>query len=163
MDDIVIRAAEVSDADAIGELWAELVAYHHALDARLPQAAPNGPLLYAKALYDHLNNPETCVLVAEADGRAIGYVLGVVADMTSSFFTHKAAGFIADIYVRTDFQRQGIGRQLVLAIREWFTQQGVNSAEWYVSAKNEPAQAFWRALDGTPLLMRMRSQWPEGN
>lgn len=161
MADVIVRAAHESDADAIGALWSELVAYHHALDAGLPQAAPNGPDHYAQALHDHLNSPVTRVLVAEADGCVVGYVLGVAADMVSSLFMHETAGFIADLYVRPDFQRQGVGRQLVLAIHDWFTRQGVKQAEWYVAVKNESAQAFWRALGGAPLLMRMRSQWPE--
>jgi ribosomal protein S18 acetylase RimI-like enzyme len=156
VDDLVIREAREDDAEAVGALWAELVAYHHALDAALPPAAPEGPARYARAIQDHLRSPTTLVLVAEADGAVVGYALGVVADMISSLFANESTGFFADLYVGPKFQRQGIGRELVSAMAEWFGAQGIAQYEWHVAAHNEPALAFWRAMGGAALIVRMR-------
>jgi ribosomal protein S18 acetylase RimI-like enzyme len=158
--DVVIRPARPEDADAIGALWAALVAHHHALDSALPPAAPDGPARYARAINDHLRSATTQVLVAECDGRIVGYALAVVADMVSSFFAHEATGFIADLFVSPSCRRQGIGRQLVLALADWFAGRGLRQFEWHVAAHNEDAQAFWRSLGGAPVLIRMRAVWP---
>jgi ribosomal protein S18 acetylase RimI-like enzyme len=159
--DILIRRAQEADADAVGALWAGLVAYHHALDPALPATTPDGPRRYAEALRSHLCSDTTCVFVAERNGVVVGYVLGAMTDMISSWFVHAPTGFIADLYVCPEFQRRGVGRRLVAAMREWFQARGVHQAEWYVAVENEGALAFWRALGGTPLQLRMRATWPE--
>jgi ribosomal protein S18 acetylase RimI-like enzyme len=160
MVDVVIRRAAPDDAEAIGQLWSALVAHHHALDPALPTAAAEGPVRYARAIGDHLRSPTTLVLVAECDGRIVGYALGVVADMVSSFFAHEATGFIADLFVSPGCRRQGVGRQLVTALAGWFAERGLRQFEWHVAAHNEEAMAFWRSLGGAPVLIRMRAAWP---
>ena len=160
MVDVVIRPAGRGDAEAIGELWAALVAHHHALDPALPQAAPEGPARYARAVGDHLRNSTTQILVAERDGQVVGYILGVIADMVSSFFAHDATGFIADLYVSPEFRRNGVGRRLVAAMAEWFAGCGLKQFEWHAAAQNSDALAFWQAIGGAPVLVRMRAVWP---
>ncbi|MFN8378660.1 MAG: GNAT family N-acetyltransferase [Anaerolineae bacterium] len=158
--DVVIRPARPDDAEAIGNLWADLVAYHHALDAALPAAAPDGPSRYARAIEDHLRSSTTRVLVAEYDGQVVGYILGVVADMVSSFFTHEATGFIADLFVMPEHRRRSVGRHLVVAMAEWFASCGMRQYEWHAAAHNEEALAFWNSLGGAPVLVRMRATGP---
>lgn len=160
MADVVVRSARPDDAQAIGELWAALVAHHHALDAALPAAAPEGPARYARAIDDHLRSSTTAVLVAECGGQLVGYTIGVVADMMSTFFTHEATGFIADLFVSPDCRRRGIGRRLVMALADWFADRGLVRFEWHAAAQNHDALAFWRALGGAPVLVRMRAEWP---
>ncbi len=155
---VVIRPARDADAEAIGGLWAELVQHHHALDAALPAAATDGPVRYARAIQDHLRGASTLVLVADCDGEVVGYALGVVADMISSLFAHEATGFIADLYVCPNFQRRGVGRRLVSEMATWFAAQGVEHYEWHVAVRNQEALAFWRAMGGEPLMMRMRGE-----
>ena len=158
MVDVVIRRARPGDAEEIGKLWAALVAHHHELDPALPAAAADGPQRYARAVGDHLRSPSTAVWVAELDGRVVGYALGMVADMISSFFAHEPTGFIADLFVSPACRRSGIGRRLVAALMDWFAGRGVQKYEWHVAARNEDAQAFWRALGGAPVLVRMHAE-----
>ncbi len=160
MADVVVRPARPDDAQAIGELWAALVAHHHALDAALPAVAPEGPNRYARAIGDHLRSPTTAVVVADCGGQLVGYTIGVVADMVSTFFVSEATGFIADLFVSPDCRRQGIGRRLVTALADWFATRGLTRFEWHAAARNEDALAFWRALGGAPVLVRMRAEWP---
>jgi GNAT superfamily N-acetyltransferase len=159
--DILIRAAREEDAYAVGTLWAGLVAHHHALDPALPATTPDGPRRYAAALRDHLCGDTTCVFVADHNGVVVGYVLGAMTDMISAWFVHAPTGFIADLYVCPEFQRRGVGRRLVNAMRDWFAACGVYQAEWAVAVENEAALAFWRAMGGAPLQLRMRATWPE--
>ena len=158
--DVVIRQARHEDADGIASLWAALVAYHHALDPALPPARLDGPRHYARAIHDRLESPTTAVWVAEAGEALVGYGVAVVNDAASAFFAFEKAGLISDLYVSPAHRRSGIGRRLVDALTCWFAEQGVHDFEWNVAARNTEAQAFWAAMRGVPVLIRMRATWP---
>jgi ribosomal protein S18 acetylase RimI-like enzyme len=155
--DVNIRPAAASDADAIAGLWQALVDFHHTLDEDLPGAAFNGAQRYARRLVQHLDDPFTRALVAEREGRVIGYVLGMVIDLVPDVFDQEPAGFLADIYVHPDFRRVGIGRALVTAWLDWLRGQRVRYFDWHVAAKNQEALAFWRTMGGRDVMIRMRA------
>ena len=58
--------------------------------------------------------------------------------------------FLYDLAVRTDRQRQGIGRRLVDHLRAAAAAEGINDV--FVPAENEDTHAldFYRAIGGTP-------------
>jgi ribosomal protein S18 acetylase RimI-like enzyme len=153
----MIRLAKQEDADAIARMWEDLVRYHHIMDSDLPDSAPNGGKVYAHRITDRLNDTHTRVLVAEEDGKVVGYVLGVIVDLVPEMFVQEDGGFLADIYVDEAYRGKGIGRALVEALRVWFGECGVRYFEWYVASHNENARAFWRAVGGRDMMIRMRT------
>ena len=153
----MIRLVTPEDAPAIAQLWTSLVAYHQELDSALPGAAPNGAGRYTKRLLQHLDDNNTCALVAEEDGRVVGYILGMIVDLLPDVFAQEPGGFLADIYVDAEYRRQGIGRALVDALVAWFAEMGVNHFDWHVSARNPDALAFWRSIGGRDVMVRMRA------
>lgn len=157
MDKISIRSVTAGDAPAIAKLWESLVAYHQALDSALPGAAPNGAGRYVKRLLQHLDDPYTCALVADDNGRIVGFILGMIVDLLPDIFTQEPGGFLADIYVDATYRRRGVGRALVDALRVWFGQQNVTHFDWHVSAHNPDALAFWRSIGGREVMIRMRA------
>lgn len=160
MVDVVIRPARLEDAEGIAGLWAALVAYHHALDPALPPARLDGPRHYAQAIGDRLHSPTASVWVAETGDVLVGYGVALVTDAASAFFAFERAGLISDLYVSPGHRRSGIGRRLVNAIARWFAECGVYDFEWNVAARNLEAQAFWQAMGGAPVLVRMRTTHP---
>ena len=157
VDEIVIRAANAADADSVGVMWRELVDYHQALDHDLPTAATNGARLYAQLLTQRLDDPYTRAFVAENQGRLVGFVLGMIVDLVPDVFAQEPCGFLADIYVDPAYRRRGIGRKLVKALLEWFKERGVPYFDWHVATLNTEGLAFWRALGGRELMVRMRA------
>lgn len=160
VDEIVIRPAEVADASAIGALWEKLVAYHEALSADLPRAAVGGALLYSRNIRQRLDDPSTQVFVAAKGDSLVGYVLGVCVDIVPEMFDQEPSGFLADIFVEESVRGQGIGQQLVLALVDWFHAAGVRHFEWHVAVHNANGLAFWKALGGRDLMLRMRAEIP---
>lgn len=158
MDEVVIRAAQPGDVDAVARLWQDLVEYHREIDIDLPPAAPQGAKRYARRLLDRIDDPMSRVLVAQVDGAIIGYVLGVVVDLAPEIFMQEASGFLADIYVDAAHRRRGIGRALVADLTAWFAQQGLRYYEWHVAARNEESIAFWHRVGGREVMLRMRGE-----
>jgi ribosomal protein S18 acetylase RimI-like enzyme len=154
---VEIRRALPRDVDRVAALWEKLVAYHHALDSELPAATARGAIYYGRRIIDRIDDPSACVLVA-VDGQAIvGYALGFVVDLLPEMFAQEPSGFLADIYVETAYRRRGIGRALVDQMIAWFAEHDLTYWEWHVAALNDDAVAFWRALGGREVMLRMRA------
>jgi GNAT superfamily N-acetyltransferase len=146
-----------ADAEAIGQMWSELVDYHRELDSNLPVAAENGVRRYAQLLVQRLDDPYTRVFIAEDQGKPVGFVLGMIVDLVPDIFAQEPCGFLADIYVQPDYRRRGIGHGLVNAIVAWFKERGASYFDWQVASLNADGIAFWRALGGRDLMVRMRA------
>ncbi|MCY3797495.1 MAG: GNAT family N-acetyltransferase [Chloroflexi bacterium] len=157
----MIRLAEAADAERIGELWAEMVAYHAELDAQTFRPAETGAELYATGILSRLNDADARVLVVEIKGEVVGFVNGVIANITTEMFKPLRCGLLSDIYLIEGYRRKGIGRQLVERLAFWFRSRGVRGFEWHVSAKNPDALAFWKSIGGETTMLRMRALVPE--
>lgn len=157
MDDFLIRQAGEQDIERIGEMWEKLVTYHQQLDERLPQASERGGELYGLRIIQHLEDTHTRILVAEVDGRLVGYTMGMILDLVPEMFRPQIGGFLADIFVEPDFRRNGIGGALVEALVAWFRSRGVQYMEWYAASQNQAGRAFWEALGGHEIMIRMRT------
>jgi ribosomal protein S18 acetylase RimI-like enzyme len=154
---IVIRRALPRDVDGVAALWEKLVAHHHALDSELPAATPRGAIYYGRRIIDRIDDPSACVLVAADGQKIVGYALGFVVDLVPEMFDQEPSGFLADIYVETTHRRRGIGRALVQRMIAWFAEHNLAYWEWHVAALNEEAVAFWKALGGREVMLRMRA------
>jgi GNAT superfamily N-acetyltransferase len=90
-------------------------------------------------------------------------VLGVVVDLAPELFAQEPSGFLADIYVDADHRRGGVGTALVNGLTDWFRQRNVRFFEWHAAAQNPDGIAFWRALGGRDVMVRMRADIPSVN
>lgn len=158
MAEVVIRAAVASDAVMIGKLWERLVAYHLEIDDDMPRAALNGGEVYARNVRERIDDSHMRVYVAESDGLIVGYALGLIVDRVPEMFAPEAGGFLGDIYVEEGYRSQGIGHNLVAAMRSWFREHGLTYFEWHVTAENEGAMRFWQELGGRYVQIRMRAE-----
>ncbi len=156
----MIRLALETDARRIGELWEEMVDYHAQFDQSTFRAAENGALLYERRMLDRLGDPQSRVLVAEANGEIAAYASAMIADITTEMFLPLRCGLLADIYVSEPYRRRGLGRELVERLCLWFRDQDVSHFEWHVSARNQTAMAFWETIGGQPTILRMRANVP---
>ena len=107
-------------------------------------------------MIERRNDPYKRAFVAEIEREVVGYVLGAVVDLHPDLFQHVESGYIADIYVDPAYRRRGIARMLLDAIRGWLAEQGVQHIEWQVAATNPAGTAFWEAVGGRPVMVRMR-------
>ena len=151
---ITIRPAQPADQEALGRYGAALVRQHHAADARrfiyVDDPAPG----YGRFLVSQIRNPESLVLVAENEGRVVGYVFAGV-EGTDWMDLRGPSGVVHDVYVDEAARHLGAGRQLLRAAIEWVRSKGRTQIVLLTKTKNEHAQHLFAALGFRPTMIEM--------
>jgi GNAT superfamily N-acetyltransferase len=71
-----------------------------------------------------LGAPVACVMIAENEGRLVGYAVGMLQG-PPPIFEDVPYIFLSDLYVVPEFRRQGIGTALVERVRGWGWVKGI--------------------------------------
>jgi ribosomal protein S18 acetylase RimI-like enzyme len=138
-----VRAAVPADETAIGRLGAMLVAEHHEFDPqRFIAPVPLLPERYGQFLVSQISKPEMVVLVAERQGKVVGYAY---AGMEGNDYMalRGPAGVLHDLVVDPGHRRQGIGTALLEAAIEALRDRGAPRALLFTAEKNRSAQAMF--------------------
>lgn len=126
---MIIRLMEPNDYDSVHALWEST-----------PGMGLNSIDDTRSGIEKFLvRNPSTC-FVAEEDGRIIGSIIAGNDGRRGSIY-HTA--------VRTDRQRQGIGRSLVEHAMAALEREGISKVFLVVFARNSRGNAFWEKLGFT--------------
>ena len=123
-----IRRARPADAAALFPLAVELAT------SFVPERAA-----FTRAFRDATARRDACVLVAERDGRIVGYLLGFEHP---AFFANGRVAWIEEVAVAAGLRRGGIGRALVTAFERWARSRRAR----LVALATRRAGAFYRAL-----------------
>jgi GNAT superfamily N-acetyltransferase len=149
-----IRAAHADDAFAIGALARQFADYLRGLgdtsEFRLTAEA------YLRDGFGQ--NPAFAGLVAEADGRVIGYLLyhfGYDSDRAARTLD------IADLYVEQTRRNQGVGGALMTHVADVARKAGAEEMVWAVYHANDLATRFYERMGAHRLtdifLMKLKS------
>lgn len=138
---IRVRPLGPGDIEAFIELIDALADYE-----RLPRPEPDARERLAK---DALSEPPRFhVLLAEVDGRAVGYA---VYFFTYSTFLGRPTLYLEDIFVREEERRHGVGRLLMRRLAQEARRHGCGRMEWQVLAWNTLAIGFYARLGAEEL------------
>lgn len=134
-----IRAATPEDAAAVGELAQQFATYLRSL---------GDPTDFQFTADTYLRdgfgpNPAFSGLVAESEGKVIGYLL-----YHFGYDTDRAIRLlhVIDLYVHESVRRHGVGRALMEAAAQVCRQAGGRELFWSVYAPNKLAAAFYERL-----------------
>ncbi len=138
--DIRVRAAERGDVPFIVECIRALAAYEKLTQECAPDSA---------RLTEHLfgERPYVEALIAERDGRKVGYAL--VFYSYSTFLTAPGI-FLEDLFVFPEERGRGAGKALLDAVVDMARERGCERVEWSVLDWNEPAIRFYEAYGARP-------------
>lgn len=125
---IDVRGASASDVDPLFEL----------VSAFASSFAPERAT-FERSLRRLLSDEDCLLVVAQADGAVVGYLLGFVHD---TFFANGPVCWIEELMVRDDVRRAGVGRSLVAQAEHWASSRGAQ----LVALASRRAEPFWTAV-----------------
>jgi ribosomal protein S18 acetylase RimI-like enzyme len=143
---LVIRRATTTDLPILGRLGALLVQQHHDFDPRrFLGASKSTPHHYAEFLGSQLDDPDVIVLVAEHEGRVIGYTFAAMEG-----YDYKSlrgpAGLLHDILVDPDQRDRGVGGRLLDETLSVMRSKGVRQIVLSTAERNESAQRLFARM-----------------
>lgn len=147
---MTIRPARSEDVEELAELLGQLFAVEadFAVDPAKQRAGLR--LLLGRA--------DALVVVAEADGRAVGMCSVQTLVSTAE---GGLVGLLEDLVVQEAWRGRGLGRALLSRVESWAAERGLLRLQLLADRENRPALAFY-ARRGWPLtrLVCLRRQAP---
>jgi ribosomal protein S18 acetylase RimI-like enzyme len=152
-----IRRARAADLPAVSRLAAELVRLHHRYDPPrflLIEPVEDG---YQWFFSKEIKRRGAVILVAEDEGRIIGYAYGTLEGRNWNDLL-DACGKLNDLYVDPAARRQGTGRALVTAMFAELRQRGAPRVVLLSAWKNPEAHAFFESLGFRRTMVEMTAE-----
>jgi GNAT superfamily N-acetyltransferase len=141
--DVQIRVARVEDVPAIVALNAAL--FLADAGQRDPFMDLDWPHKEGDAYFTSLLlRPTTRCLLAEAEGRAVGYLIGYVREISTLRPVRIAE--LQSIFVEDGHRNAGLGARLVETFFTWCRGQDVGRVSVTAYARNEAAVRFYRRM-----------------
>lgn len=141
MSDIIIRAAQADDIGTIQAFILALADYE-----RLAHEVKADRETLARYLFGE--RPMAEVLIAEADGAAVGFALFF---HNFSTFEGRPGLYLEDLFVLPEARGLGAGKALLSRLAALAIERDCARLEWSVLDWNEPSIAFYRALGARPM------------
>lgn len=142
---LTIRPATNADQAALGRYGAALMRQHHAADPRRFLLTEHPEAGYGRYLVSLIDDPESLVMVAEEDGRVVGYVYAH-HEGTSWRDLRGPCAYLDDVFVDDPTRRRGIGRRLLQAAIDWARQKDMPQMVLYSHTQNETAQRLFDSM-----------------
>jgi len=136
-----IRPAQPDDVPGIHALLLELADYE-----RLSHAVRATEDSLHEALFGA--RPAAEAIVAEVDGRMIGYAIYFT---TYSTFVGRPGIYLEDLFVQPASRGQGIGKQLLARVAAVAIERKCGRLEWAVLDWNQPSIEFYKRLGACAL------------
>lgn len=143
-----VRAATGVDLPWMAALWQQMMHRHHRAHPGFA-LADDAVATWEASMWDMMARPDSFVLAAPR----VGFCCGWVARHPAIYRAQKV-GLLSEIAVAQRARRQGVGTALLAAARAWFVARELQEFQLATAMFNGPAQRFFRAQGGTPLLMR---------
>ena len=145
-----IRKAVMEDVPAIIEIWKELMDFHKELDEFFSRSA-TGHERFAEFLTGNIEKEDSCVLVAADGVHLVGYCQACISKYPPVLVREKYVE-VYDMAVTEKYQRQGIGRMIIDALRRWYADKDVDRIELKYLTANKSAEEFWTKMGFKPYL-----------
>lgn len=153
---ILVRPVQKDDLEGVARLAAQLVLYHHALDARRFMLVDGVEQGYRRFFEAELSNPDAVLLCAVrvSDGQIVGYTYGTVEprDWNALLDRH---GALHDVLVDPGTRRTGVGERLVLETCRRLAELGAPRVVLHTAVQNQEAQALFAKLGFRATMIEM--------
>jgi len=136
--EITLRKASIEDTHIVFNLILDLAEYEKSLDKVITTPENLKDYLFVdNAIFE--------VVLAEINHRAVGFALFF---QNFSTVLGRPGIFIEALFVKAEYQRKGIGRQLMAYIANYAHKQDFLRIEWAVFEWNTSAIQFYEKIGG---------------
>lgn len=146
-----IRRATPADVAKVLPMVAKICALHQSWDSAKYGFLPNPAQRYEKWLIGRTKSDRDVFLVAEVNDNSsdklaqlAGFVVATV-EQEIPIYELREYAFVHDLWVEPEYRSAGVGRQLVQAALERFTQIGVQQVRLDTAAQNEAARRLFQS------------------
>jgi len=154
--DIRIRKACLKDIKSVAELALLLLRYHSNFDPYFLPGKDAGPA-YEKYFRSCVLSRKKLLLIAEKNNRIIGYSLSHITERPS-VFQIRDIGLIDDMFLISNFRRQGVGRLFLQEISKWFKSKGIKHVELIVHSANDIGNSVWNKFGFKDFMIKKRGR-----
>jgi GNAT superfamily N-acetyltransferase len=144
-----IREAKPTDRDELLRMRHALQRHDEDSNSRIWHITEEGKKRLDATVDEMLSDEDGLAVVAEEEGKPIGFAWGHVAHRTD--YTPKTVGFIRLIYLKEGHRRGGTGTRMVREICRYFSEKGVEEANLNYILGNGEAEGFWSGLGFEPV------------
>jgi ribosomal protein S18 acetylase RimI-like enzyme len=143
---MTIRPATDDDWKRIGDLGELLVRAHHGFNpSRFIHPSSMSGDLYASRVRAEIARGHGTVLVADVDGRVVGFVFAGI-EPESWKELRDIAGYVHDLVVDEPARHSGVGTALMASAIAWFDARGVSRVMLWTAPQNVSAQRLFHRL-----------------
>jgi ribosomal protein S18 acetylase RimI-like enzyme len=156
-----IRQATPKDLPTIGRLGALLVRTHYDFDPkRFIAPSPDTEDRYGWFLGTQLKKPNVIILVADRDGKVVGYTYSGV-EGNDYMALRGPAGVVYDIVVDPAHRKQGVGRMLLDATLKALKARGAPRVVLSTAERNSDAQRLFDRAGFRPTMIEMTREFDD--
>lgn len=137
--EILIREAEHEDAERLDELLTLLIRDEGQYDDNLNEA-----YVVRDNYRERVRMDGHKLLVAEIEGKIVGYLYGFVYQIPGMF--HRSVAILDALYVEESHRRLGCGRRLISEFCKFARENGACRVELKVLSENERAFSLYSGL-----------------
>ncbi len=137
-----IMPAGQDDVPLVLSLIRELAAYEQLAHEVVATEALLHEALFGLSAVAH------AVVARDTDGTPAGFALYF---FNFSTFVGRPGLYLEDLFVRPEFRKHGLGRQLLAHLASTAVERGCGRMEWSVLNWNETALRVYRAIGATPM------------
>ena len=132
-----------------------MLAKHHEQISNHFALAWDGKRKWAKYLREKFDEISTKLIVAEEDGKIVGFMLCLLSP-NAAIFKEKKLGVISDVYVLEERRRKGVAKKMLDVAVKWFKKNKARTIQLGVAHDNLEARAAWRSIGFEPFMIYKR-------
>jgi len=148
-----VRHAQDEDQERIGGLWLDLLNEQADRDERFA-VAEDALERWNNDYAVWLTDETQAIFVAEQEGTIEGFATAHRWG-PPPIYAESSEVYLDELYVAPAARRQGLGTQLVHAVRHWAESLGARRIRLQMMTANPEAQAFWESLGAEPFTTTM--------
>jgi GNAT superfamily N-acetyltransferase len=154
---ILLDSTDHPNWDQVAEMFKRMYDRMEEMGLRLP-LTQDGTEKWLKSA-QNTSGKFGIVVVAKEGDRAVGFAHGMLKFLPD-YLGGLAVGTITHIFIDEHARMQGLGRELVNELEEWFGTKNVHSVELQVITGNMAAKEFWNKLGYMEELLQYRKTMP---